>query len=159
VPKAILTLLALPFFKNMQTFFFEVSMSWLNKLKEHIEKKASQQSDAEIKPEKDIVGEKMPEPTSGQVETELQPVVNVNRLGDPPPDADQELVDWFLSADLPSEPFELDQARRVTNPEAFYKALWLEIASRWKSPRWKCGATQYDLQALKTYMQNKMEIL
>jgi len=67
----------------------------------------------------------------------------------PMTDADKELIDWFLSADLPQEPFDLDCARRVLNPVKFYASLHQEIESRLSSPRWRCGATQGDLKVLR----------
>ncbi|HQQ88404.1 MAG TPA: hypothetical protein PLA72_10435 [Smithellaceae bacterium] len=65
---------------------------------------------------------------------------------------DQELIDWFTAADLPKEPFELDQARRVLNPQGFYNAMRQEISNRRNSPRWRCGATQADLRRLRTVL-------
>jgi len=68
----------------------------------------------------------------------------------PPIDADdQELIDWFMSAELPQEPFDLDCARRVTDPKKFFNALRREVAGRQSSPRWKCAATQADIRRLK----------
>jgi len=71
-------------------------------------------------------------------------------MTEPTATTDQELIDWFTTADLPQDPFNLDQARRVSDPGKFYDALRLEISNRRKSPRWKCGATQADLRALRT---------
>lgn len=73
---------------------------------------------------------------------------------EPPPidAADQGLIDWFTSAELPQEPFDLDCARRVTDPKKFFDALRREIAGRQSSPRWKCGATQADLRSLKLFL-------
>ncbi len=64
-------------------------------------------------------------------------------------DEERELIDWFRSAELPQEPFDLDCARRVLNPVKFYASLHQEIESRLSSPRWRCGATQADLKVLR----------
>jgi hypothetical protein len=64
-------------------------------------------------------------------------------------DEDQILIDWFLTAALPTEAFNLDCARRVTDPAKFFDSLRREVAGRQSSPRWRCGATQADLRSLK----------
>ena len=66
--------------------------------------------------------------------------------------ADQALIDWFLTATLPTEAFNLDCARRVTDPKKFFDALRREIEARLSSPRWRCGATQADLRRLRTVL-------
>ena len=72
------------------------------------------------------------------------------RIPEPPmADADQELLDWFTTANLPQDPFYLDQARRVTKPVLFYAGLRREIEYRQTSPRWRCKATQANLRCLK----------
>lgn len=64
--------------------------------------------------------------------------------------ADQILVDWFLqAASLPTASFDLDCARRVFDPEKFFAAIRREIDTRQSSPRWRCGATQFDLEILR----------
>jgi hypothetical protein len=67
-------------------------------------------------------------------------------------DEEKELLEWFDSAELPTQPFDLDQSRRVSNPGKFYAVLKQEIESRLVSPRWKCGATQADIRALKAIL-------
>lgn len=62
---------------------------------------------------------------------------------------DQILVDWFFTASLPTQPFDLDSARRVFDPAKFFAAIRREIDGRQSSPRWKCGATQSDLRRLR----------
>jgi hypothetical protein len=65
-------------------------------------------------------------------------------------DEERELIDWFDAAELPSEPLNLDQARRVLSPAKFYVSLHQEIEGRLSSPRWRCGATQADLKVLRS---------
>jgi len=62
---------------------------------------------------------------------------------------DQALVDWFLQQVPPPKPFNLDDARRVSDPVKFFSAIRQEVESRATSPRWRCGATLADLRCLK----------
>jgi len=64
-------------------------------------------------------------------------------------DEEKRLVFWFLNTEAPAEPFNLDDARKVTNPAKFYAALHREIETRETNPRWQNGATQADLRTLK----------
>jgi hypothetical protein len=77
----------------------------------------------------------------------------VDFVGQAPPveisAADQVLIDWFFTANLPTQSFDLDRARRVFDPEKFFAAIRREIDTRQSSPRWKCGATQFDLELLR----------
>jgi len=66
---------------------------------------------------------------------------------------DQTLIDWFLTATMPTQPFDLDSARRVLDPTKFFDSLRREVAGRQSSPRWRCGATQADLRTLKTVLK------
>lgn len=110
-------------------------MNWLNKLKKQVETK-------QVMPETGdraslAAGAPTPEPPPPQTPSPETP------------DAYQELIEWFTTAELPSEPFDLDQARRVTNPVLFYGGLRREIENRQTSPRRRCKATQADLRCLK----------
>jgi DNA primase len=107
---------------------------------------------------KPLVGH--PDAKSGKANDSAKNQENIPLQGieTPPPEppqievADQELIDWFISATLPSEAFDLDCGRRVSNPSKFYAVLKQEIESRLVSPRWRCGATQADIRALKAIL-------
>jgi DNA primase len=107
---------------------------------------------------KPLVGH--PDAKSGKANDSAKNQENIPLQGieTPPPEppqievADQELIDWFISATLPSEAFDLDCGRRVFNPSKFYAVLKQEIESRLVSPRWRCGATQADIRALKAIL-------
>jgi len=89
-----------------------------------------------------------------------EPVVVFRSVPQPEPlpmqqisDDEQILVDWFFTATLPTQPFGLDSARHVFNPGKFHDVLKREIEGRQSSPRWRSGATQADLRALKAVLE------
>jgi len=92
-------------------------------------------------------------PEAVKVPAPIRQADPVDCVGQAPPveisAADQVLIDWFFTAKLPTQPFDLDSARRVFDPEKFFAAIRREIDTRQSSPRWKCGATQFDLELLR----------
>ena len=59
------------------------------------------------------------------------------------------LVLWFIEqAPLRTEPFHLDQGRRVTDPARFYCRLYADIQAGPGGPRTSTGALQHDLRLL-----------
>jgi len=87
-----------------------------------------------------------------QRESEVPRVPEPAVVSLPVSDDEQILVDWFLTAALPTQPFNLDAARRVNDPAKFYDVLRREIEGT-SSARWRCGATQADLRALKAVFE------
>ncbi len=55
------------------------------------------------------------------------------------------IVEWFLSADPPAEPFILKPAIRITNPQRWWHDIKLDIAAGPAGPRARYGALQDDL--------------
>ena len=56
------------------------------------------------------------------------------------------LVLWFIEeAPLRTEPFHLEQGRRVTDPARFYGRLYADIQAGPGGPRARTGALQHDL--------------
>jgi hypothetical protein len=92
-------------------------------------------------------------PEAVKVPAPIRQADPVDFVGQAPPveisAADQVLIDCFFTATLPTVPCDLDCARRVLDPEKFFAAIRREIDGRQSSPRWKCGATQFDLELLK----------
>ena len=58
------------------------------------------------------------------------------------------LVDWFLTTDLPGEPFRLRSGVEVTEPKRFYNSLRKDIDQGAEGARARTGALQEDLQHL-----------
>jgi hypothetical protein len=65
-----------------------------------------------------------------------------------PPEV-QSIVDWFMTLDLPTEPFFLEAHRHVVDPEKFFQSLRQDIEAGLDGPRARMGTLQYDLQKLK----------
>ena len=64
------------------------------------------------------------------------------------------LVDWFLTADLPKEPFRLSCGEEVTDPESLYGSLQNDIAQGTEGARARSGTLQEDLQNLFDLFEN-----
>lgn len=67
---------------------------------------------------------------------------------------DKALIDWFLSADLPTSPFQLKQGAKVLEPQKFYSWLKQDIHNGPHSPRARYGALHCDLMLLKQMFQS-----
>ena len=78
-----------------------------------------------------------------------QPPSNVKAVW--PPDA-QSLVDWFMTQEVPVEPFLLEPHLRVAEPGKFFDSLRREIEAGPRGPRARMGTLQWDLQKLKAYL-------
>jgi hypothetical protein len=63
--------------------------------------------------------------------------------------AEQSLVDWLAAADLPVEPFVLDQARKVPDPRVFVDSLRRDTEAGPGGPRARTGALRSDLEILR----------
>ena len=61
----------------------------------------------------------------------------------------KQLIEWFLSAQVPEAPFQLRQAEMVANPIKFWVALRKEIECGADGCRARTGVLQSDLRALK----------
>ncbi len=61
----------------------------------------------------------------------------------------QSLVDWFMTQEVPVEPFLLEPHLRVVDPGKFFESLWREIEAGPRGPRSKMGTMQWDLRKLK----------
>lgn len=109
------------------------SLERLKKLKQ-----AQRESEVSRVPEPVVVFQSDPQP-------EPQPIKQIS-------DDEQILVDWFCTATMPTQPFDLDCARRVLDPAKFFDSLRREIEGRQSSPRWRCGATQADLRRFKLFL-------
>jgi len=67
------------------------------------------------------------------------------------------LVDWFLTTDLPEEPFRLRGGEEVTAPRKLYASLRNDIEQGVQGARAGTGALQSDLQGLFDLFGNKEE--
>ena len=65
------------------------------------------------------------------------------------------LISWFLSADLPTEPFTLHKGQQVTNTAKFFNALQQDVQMGPNGPRAECGTLKKDLQALRTIFDDQ----
>ena len=66
------------------------------------------------------------------------------------------LVLWFLEeAPLTGEPFQLDQAQRVTDPSLFFYALYLDVHAGPAGPRARTGALQQELRLLYALLEGE----
>jgi len=128
-------------------------MDWLSRLTQAVQITPTGNS---LEPE--APPEYLEDPMSGMVQSvcclQTSTVLDAHNEEQPtpkaPPNADnQGLIDWFLTATLPTEAFDLDCARRVLDPAKFFDSLRREIARQQSSPRWRCGATQADLRSLR----------
>jgi hypothetical protein len=63
-------------------------------------------------------------------------------------EATSALVDWFLTTDLPREPFRLRSGVEVTKPGNFYNSLKNDIEQGVEGARARTGALQEDLEDL-----------
>jgi hypothetical protein len=62
----------------------------------------------------------------------------------------QSLVSWFMELESPTEPFYLEDHRRIVDPEKFFSALRMDIKAGPEGARGKhCGALIHDLMTLK----------
>jgi len=61
----------------------------------------------------------------------------------------QELINWLMEAEVPTEPFYLEPHRWVIDPEKFFAAIKQEIKIGPRGPRYKTGALLYDLKVLR----------
>ena len=84
--------------------------------------------------------------SAGDTIEKSQPPSNVKAVW--PPDA-QSLVDWFMTQEVPVEPFLLEPHLRVAEPGKFFDSLRREIEAGPKGPRAKMGTLQWDLRKLK----------
>ncbi len=55
------------------------------------------------------------------------------------------IVEWFLGATPPAEPFKLKQGITITNPQHWWHDITLEIAAGPEGPRARYGALQDDV--------------
>ena len=78
-----------------------------------------------------------------------QPPSNVKAVW--PPDA-QSLMDWFMTQEVPVEPFYLEPHLRVADPGKFFDSLRREIEAGPRGPRARMGTLQWDLRKLKAYL-------
>ena len=60
----------------------------------------------------------------------------------------RELIDWFLTATPPAEPFELCQGVTILDPTRWWRAIRGEIECGPAGPRARYGAIQNDLRNL-----------
>lgn len=60
----------------------------------------------------------------------------------------QELIRWFLSTDMPSQPFVLDRGLYVIRPGRFFEMIKTDISAGPDGPRWRTGALRKDLERL-----------
>jgi len=63
------------------------------------------------------------------------------------------LVQWFLNATLPEEPFSPSGYEHILHPATYYESLRRDIEAGPKGPRSRYGALQDDLQRLKAYCE------
>lgn len=66
-----------------------------------------------------------------------------------------ELIRWFESADLPMQPFAVNDFENILDPAKYYEVLKREIAAGPRGPRLKYGVLQSDLQRLKAYCEGR----
>jgi hypothetical protein len=64
---------------------------------------------------------------------------------------EQALIDWFLTTELPKEPFLLSQGVYIQDTQKFYAALRGGIQAGRTGPRARTGALQNDLRQLKAH--------
>jgi len=68
----------------------------------------------------------------------------------------QALIDWFITQEVPTEPFHLEPHLYVADPGKFFASLRREIKIGPSGPRARMGTLQSDLQKLKLYkLQSK----
>ena len=67
-------------------------------------------------------------------------------------DEDASLIEWFQTATLPMEPFQLNQGVKVLDSERFYSSLKIDIAAGPRKPRASLGGLQSDLRALREFV-------
>jgi len=72
-------------------------------------------------------------------------------------EATSALVDWFLTTDLPGEPFRLRSGVEVTEPKKFYSSLRHDIEQGVEGARARTGALQEDLEGLFDLFGNEEE--
>ena len=66
------------------------------------------------------------------------------------------LVLWFLeSAPLTQKPFQLDRARRVTDPSRYFYALYVDVQAGPAGPRARTGALEAELRLLHTRLEGE----
>ncbi len=58
------------------------------------------------------------------------------------------IVEWFLGATPPAEPFKLKQGITISNPQCWWRDVALDIARGPEGPRARYGALQDDLNRL-----------
>ena len=67
------------------------------------------------------------------------------------------LVLWFLeSAPLTRKPFQLDRARRVTDPSRYFYGLYVDVQAGPAGARARTGALQKELRLLHTLLEGEM---
>ena len=67
---------------------------------------------------------------------------------------DQSLVDWFMTMDLPMEPFYLEEHQHIIDPVKFFQLLREEIQTGPTGPRAKKGTLQDDLYKIRAYFSH-----
>ncbi len=55
------------------------------------------------------------------------------------------IVEWFLSAEPPAEPFKLKQGITISNPQRWWRDIAADIAAGPEGPRARYGALQSDV--------------
>jgi len=81
----------------------------------------------------------MPTETAANVKTSWSPEI-------------QSLIDWFMAAEPPPAPFDLEPHRHVIDPEKFFASLRQEITIGPSCPRNRNGALLCDLEILRKYL-------
>lgn len=61
------------------------------------------------------------------------------------------LIEWFLTTEPPSRPFEISRGVTVARPEIWCASLLQDIAAGSNGPRAYAGALQADLRKLRSY--------
>lgn len=68
---------------------------------------------------------------------------------------DLSLVQWFITADLPRDPFQLAPWRKINDPTGFYAALMRDLTDGPEGCRAKYRSIQKDLEMLAAYTQKE----
>lgn len=66
----------------------------------------------------------------------------------------RELIDWFVTAKLPADPFILMEGHQIVDPARWYSSLREEIDAGPSIPRGRTGALRMDLAALRSILKD-----